>query len=519
MACINTWRCDLIDCCNGYSFEKVPLNFLCDVNIDNYVDPDLGRDMTILWSGDPLVWSGYSAGTKPYSGCFRITYAQQGTWVDGAFAPTPSAWFSGQTPGWFSAQTPVRDSCVSCTTFYPCPPQPLVIPRPCASLTDCFKCRNEDAVTTGQCQPYIYSGCVELRDAQTHWVGRKMYNVSWWLNPVWRAIPTFSPAWSKNVNWQGFNPLPCPSNNGVQYSNEVWYDFGDDVPFGQELPIDPTDWPFSPGWPLPCFGPAYDGMFFDPDGNSRGSVLETWWHIGTHTGNIDMTFDVPDGKYEIPMRIIVFWNDIMFCDSGFIGNITTGYSPFSSSNSQQQITNYWVALNGVWSQYNVGCGYEQDIYEMAPGKFGTCGRNMFARQIPYYNQELTRPKNNCRKLSWNCYAFFPPSYDRSNPGNHALRSHDRRDGWGSVTFADGRTFPQYGAPGQIGVVNDYPRGGVRSTNGRIKLRFNKNLPEPTYCKIFVLRGPHPGDKNLFGYEKDGSDNRIVFKEMICNGLS
>ena len=502
MACVNTWRCDLTDCCNGYSFEQVPLNFLCDVNIDNYVNPDLGLDMTILWSGDPLVWSGYSALTiGVYSGCFRITDAVQGNWVEGAFTPDPSAWFSGQTLG--------RNSCNSCITLYPCPQ-----PNPCIT-TSCYKCRYENATSVDQCVPYIYSGCVELRDAQTHWEGRKMYDVSGWfqggLSQTWRAIPTFYPAWPKNVSWSGFNPLPCPSNNGVQYSNEVWYDFGDDVPFGQELPIDPTDFPFSPNWEVPCYGTALsNGMNYSPYTDSKGSVLETWWHIGTHTGNIDMTFDVPDGKYEYPMRIIVYWNDIMFCDSGFIGNITA-----RRNGTQSRITSYWNELDGVWRQYNVGCGYQQDIYEMAPGKFGTCGRNVLARQVPYYNTTLGfglivdgRP---CSANSNQCYSFTPPSYSSSNPGNYALRSHQRRDFWGDVTFADGRTFPQYGAPGQIGVVNDYPSGSARSTNGRIKLRFNKNLPEPTYCKIFVLRGPK--------YFPERAEQRIIFKEMICNGLS
>jgi len=123
MACINTWICDLTDCCYGYGFKDIPLNFLCDVNINNYIDPDLGLDMTIRWSGDPLVWSGYSAltnGLGVYDGCFRITDAEQGAWVEGAFTPNPSFWFSGQT---FA-----RDSCISCTTLYPCPE-----PNPCST--------------------------------------------------------------------------------------------------------------------------------------------------------------------------------------------------------------------------------------------------------------------------------------------------------------------------------------------------------------------------------------------------
>jgi len=481
MACVNTWRCDLNDCCNGYSFEQVPLNFLCDVNIDNYVDPNLGRDMTILWSGDPLVWSGYSA---LYSGCFRITNAVQGTWVEGAFAPDPSFWFSGQTPG--------RNSCNSCITLYPCPQ-----PNPCIT-TSCYKCRYENATSVDQCVPYIYSGCVELRDAQTHWEGRKMYDVSgWWqggLSQTWRAIPVFRPAWPKNVDWSGFNPLPCPSNNGVQNSNEVWYDFGDDVPFGQELQM-----LFYPDMANLNFWASRPSEFLEMV--SGGRVFESWWHIGTHTGNIDMTFYVPDGNDQYPMRIIVFWNDIMFCDSGFIGNITA-----RRGGTQQQLTSYWNDLGGVWDNYRVGCGYQVDIYEMAPGKFGTCGVNTPEEQIPFrvFNSQAVK-----------CYSFTPPSYSSSNPSNYALRSHQRRDSWGNVTFADGRTFPQYGAPGQIGVVNDYPSRRARSTNGRIKLRFNKNLPEPTYCKIFVLRGPYPDNLQITPYFV----NECFFKEMICNGLS
>jgi hypothetical protein len=501
MACINTWRCDLQDCCYGYSFEQVPLNFLCDVNINNYVDPDLGLDMTILWSGDPLVWSGYSATTPNgiYSGCFRITYAQAGAWVDGAFAPDPSFWFSGITA--------IRDSCASCTNLYPCPPPPGT--NPCLQ-EDCYKCRYEDATSIDQCVPYIYSGCVELRDAKTHWEGRRMYDVSGWfqggLSQTWRAIPYFSPAWPKNVNWQGFNPLPCPSNNGVQNSNEVWYDFGDDVPFGNEAFIDPLsfDHDFENRAAIAINNPTRPDrspLLIDPPDSS---VLETWWHIGSHTGNIDMTFQVMGdtggrGGDLPPMRILVFWNDIMFCDSGFIGNITAG-----RNGTQPIITNQWITNNGDWSQYNVGCGYMEDIYEMAPGKFGTCGMNGRTKQCPYrkINSQLFR-----------CYSFTPPSYSTSNPGNYALRSHDRRDFWGNVTFADGRTFGQFGAPGQIGVVNDYPRGSARSTNGRIKLRFNKNLPEPTYCKIFVVRGPLLELYNpMLAYS-------ISFQEMICNGLS
>jgi hypothetical protein len=491
MACINTWRCNLLDCCNGYSFERVPLNFLCDVNINNYVAPDIGLDMTILWSGDPLVWSGYSAGTPHgiYSGCFKITNAQQGNWVEGAFAPDPSTWFSGQTIG----QTVVRDSCTSCTTFYPCPQ-----PNPCLTTT-CYKCRFENATSVDQCVPYIYSGCVELRDAQTHWFKRKMYDVSgWWqygLSQTWRAIPAFRPAYPKNVSWAGFNPLPCPSNNGVQNSNEVWYDFGDDVPFGETLMIGYWN-PDLPNLNFLAGRPEYNGLI------SGGFVMETWWHIGTHTGNIDMTFNVLGefgGRSEnTPMRIIVFWNDIMFCDSGFIGNITA-----RRGGTQSLITNQWNDLGGVWDNYRVGCGYTEDIYEMTPGKFGTCGVNGEVSQIPFkiLNSQAVK-----------CYSFTPPSYSSSNPGNYALRSRDRRDFWGDVTFADGRTFPQYGAQGQIGVVNDYPRGSARSTNGNIKLRFNKNLPEPTYCKIFVLRGPTSLTAGV-------GSGLAWFNEMICNGLS
>jgi len=480
MACVNTWRCNLTDCCNGYSFEQVPLNFLCDVNIDNYVNPNLGRDMTILWSGDPLVWSGYSA---LYSGCFRIIDAIQGTWVEGAFAPDPSFWFSGQTPG--------RDSCISCTTLYPCRQAP-----PCPPY-ECHKCRNRNY----ECDPYIYSGCVELRDAQTHWEARKMYDVSGWgydggIFQTWRAIPVFRPAWPKNVSWSGFNPLPCPSNNGVQYSNEVWYDFGDDVPFGE--PLEMILWLDTANRELVESRPRSEYLEL----TSGGLVYESWWHIGTHTGNIDMTFDVPDGNDQTPMRIIVFWNDIMFCDSGFIGNITA-----RRGGTQQQLTSYWDDLDGVWTQYRVGCGYQVAIYEMTPGKFGTCGWNQPIGQIPFrvFNSQAVK-----------CYSFTPPSYSSSNPSNYALRSHQRRDSWGNVTFADGRTFPQYGAPGQIGVVNDYPSRRARSTNGRIKLRFNKNLPEPTYCKIFVLRGPYPDNLQITSaYVR----NYCLFKEMICNGLS
>jgi len=498
MACINTWRCDLFDCCNQYSFEQVPLNFLCDVNINNYIDSDLDRDMTILWSGDPLVWSGYSAGTNgTYLGCFRITYAEQGAWVDGAFAPDPSFWFSGITA--------IRDSCATCITLFPCPPPPGS--NPCLQ-EDCYKCRYENATAVEQCVPYIYSGCVELRDAQTHWQGRGMIDVSWWLNPVWRAIPFFNPAWPKNVNWSGFNPLPCPSNNGVQNSNEVWYDFGDDVPFGSALPMHPTSWThdFENRTAIAINNPTrpqWSPLLIDPP---NSSVLESWWHIGSHTGNIDMTFEVfgtgmfgGRGGNTPPMRIIVFWNDIMFCDSGFIGNITAG-----RNGTQPIITNQWITNNGDWTQYRVGCGYYEDIYEMAPGKFGTCGINGRTFQCPYrkINSQLFR-----------CYSFTPPSYASSNPGNYALRSHQRRDFWDNVTFADGRTFPQYGAPGQIGVVNDYPSGGSRSTNGKIKLRFNKNLPEPTYCKIFVLAGP------LVEFYNPMLAYSISFQEMICNGLS
>ena len=91
-----------------------------------------------------------------------------------------------------------------------------------------------------------------------------------------------------------------------------------------------------------------------------------------------MTFYVPESNNQTPMRIIVFWNDIMFCDSGFIGNITA-----RRGGTKQQLTSYWNDLGGVWDNYRFGCGYQVDIYEMAPGKFGTCGVNTPEEQIPF----------------------------------------------------------------------------------------------------------------------------------------
>jgi hypothetical protein len=232
-----------------------------------------------------------------------------------------------------------------------------------------------------------------------------------------------------------------------------------------------------------------------------GEVWETWWHIGSHTGDIDMTFTVPDSRNYSPMRIIVYWNDIMFCDSGFVGRITAG-----RNSTQTRLTEYWSQLGGIWADYRVGCGWEQELVDLPGGKKGTCGVNTPLLGLPWSATTITSQPGLC-------YTFTPPSYSTTNPANYALRSYDRDSNWGSVTFADGRTFQQYGSPGQIGVVPDYPRNGnVRSTNGHIKLRFNKNLPEPTYCKIFIVSG----------YANIGNDfdvRAVEFNEMICNGLS
>jgi len=193
-------------------------------------------------------------------------------------------------------------------------------------------------------------------------------------------------------------------------------------------------------------------------------------HIGQRVGNIDFTFDAG----WRPNRFQIWW-DYQFnilggqpgmtkvCDSLFVGN---GLRHF-----RNETKNFWRG-NAQWpvlENCSTGCGSSQ--WWRSPSR----GR---------------RPGN----LGWD-YCLTSGFTDVDN-SFLAMTSVNRDNNWGAQpgwnpgNFPWGSPVPAFGAPGQIGVVTDYPnrRGNSRSSDGDIKLRFYKPLPYPDWVYIYSYQG-------------------------------
>jgi hypothetical protein len=184
-------------------------------------------------------------------------------------------------------------------------------------------------------------------------------------------------------------------------------------------------------------------------------------HVGTSVGDIDFTFSA----FWRPNRFQIWWDYngasggqagmTKVCDSLFVGE---GLRHF-----RNDVKDYWRGRQAiVWENCSTGCGSNQTWRAPARGRYTD-------------------------------YCLTSGFTDVEN-SFLAMTRVDRDNNWGAqfnpTPFPWGIPVPAFGAPGQIGVVTNYPRlsGNSRSSDGDIKLRFYKPNPYPDWVYIYSYQG-------------------------------
>lgn len=538
MACINSFLVNLEYCCSGWTYEAVTMNFLCDFDISRFISS--GYNPTILWTGstDPR----YSAFTQlnPYfTGklqCYSIKSATPITpFVESAFTPNHLKIYSGSTSS---------GACNSCITLNKC-----ITGSPCPDDT-CFKCRKENPSVSGDCGPYLYSGCAELRDTYKFFIGRTNYDVQglWGgtsgYGTLWteRPVPYFWPSWGDNHQWPETGPCPGGSPTTNPWG-QPWYGIQNRrVTFGNQMNIrggPPWSYVLSPG---ESYRNGTLNTYASRTGEpNAGTYFETNWYVGPNEGEVAVTLRLGrTNNKSIPMRAIIKYSGVTVCDTGFIGYITRRNG--SPRGTYFQLDRLWSTRSpqGTWTNGIVGCGFDYALEDLGNGYVGTCGQNGPIYKTP------TKIMNN---VAVNCAEGITPYSDPSNRPLYARVSAERPDLWGAITafpwMSDRTPIQQFGSPGQVGVDPDYPRNtggtnlfGVEARENDVKIKFIKpttngsvsqgsynyswtNAPE--HFQLYILVGCLEienvvGATKSLKFEDIDSNTTNIIAEVLCPPL-
>jgi hypothetical protein len=148
--------------------------------------------------------------------------------------------------------------------------------------------------------------------------------------------------------------------------------------------------------------------------------------VGSNTGTVGVTFDASN----LPDRFQIFWDDNLVADSLFVGDYLTNDTGTDGRNA------FISGLSSITSL----------------NKFTYVGTGGNAFQNP----------------AWNTNGTISVSYDASS-----VASNDDTRSSGSVGS-------------QLNVVANYPSSGAKSSDGNVKLSFNKTASTPTSIKIVCI---------------------------------